>query len=67
MPKFGDLGSKFSKTNNRFEICTFEIRHMCNFVKIRELILLGPKYTYSGVWARNFPTQMPELKSAPSK
>ena len=24
MPKFGDLGSKFSKTNDKFEISTFK-------------------------------------------
>ena len=38
MPKFGDLGSKFSKANVRFEISPFEIGYMRNFVKIRKLI-----------------------------
>ena len=44
-PKFGDLGSKFLKTNVRFEITTFEIKFIPNFVKIRKLILFGPKYS----------------------
>ena len=43
MPKFGDLGSKCSKTSVKFEINTFEIGYIQNFVKIRELILFGPK------------------------
>ena len=43
MPKFGDLGSKCSKTSVKFEISTFEIGYIQNFVKIRELILFGPK------------------------
>ena len=30
-----DLSSKFSKTYNRFEISTFEIRYMRNFIKIK--------------------------------
>ena len=37
MLKFGDLDSKFSKTNNEFEISTFEIGYMQNFVKIEKL------------------------------
>ena len=43
MPKFGDLGLKFSKTNIRFEFNTFEIGYTRNFVKVRKLILFGPK------------------------
>ena len=33
MSKFLDFGSKFSKTNDSFEISTFEIGYMGNFVK----------------------------------
>ena len=43
MSKFGDLGSKFLKTNVRFEISTIKIEHRRNFVKIRKLILFGSK------------------------
>ena len=43
MPTFGDLGSKFSKTSDRFDITNFEIRYMRNFVKIRKLIRVCPK------------------------
>ena len=43
MPKIGHLGSKFWKTNVRFEISTFEIRCKGNFVKIRKLIFFDPK------------------------
>ena len=43
MLKFGYLGSKVSKTNARFKIRTFEIGYMRNIIKIRELILFGPK------------------------
>ena len=51
MPKFGNLGSKFSKTSVRFEISTFEIGYMQNFVMVRELILFGPKFSNFGTWA----------------
>ena len=34
MPKFAHLGSKFSKSNVRFEIRNFEIEHKQNFAKI---------------------------------
>ena len=44
MLKLWDLSSKFAKTNVRFESSTFEIEYMQNFVKIRKLILFGPKY-----------------------
>ena len=36
MPKFGDLGSKFSKAIDKFEVSTFRKGYMRNFVKIRE-------------------------------
>ena len=35
MPKIEYLSSTFSKTNVRFEISTFEIGYMRNFVKIK--------------------------------
>ena len=38
MPVMGDLDSKFSKTNIRFEISTFQIGNKQNFIKIRKLI-----------------------------
>ena len=41
MPKFGHFGSKFSKNKVKFEISTFEIGYMRNFVKIRTLILFA--------------------------
>ena len=44
MPIFGDLGSKFSKTNVRFEIGTIEIAFIRNFAnKIRKVIPFDPK------------------------
>ena len=43
MLKYGNLGSKFSKANVRFQISTFEIGYMQNFVKIRKFLLFGPK------------------------
>ena len=43
MPKFENFGSKFSKANVKFEISTFAIGDMPNLVKIRKLILFGPK------------------------
>ena len=54
MPKFGRLGSNFWKTNVRFEISTFEIGYKGNFVKIRKLILFGPKCPNVSIWAQNF-------------
>ena len=53
MPNFGDLTSKCSKTNLRFEISTFEIGYMQNYVKIRKLIPFGPKVLSLGIWAHN--------------
>ena len=40
---FGDFSWKFSKMNDRFEISTFEIEYLQNFVIIRKLILFGAK------------------------
>ena len=51
MPKFGYLGSKFSKTSVRFEISTFEIGYTQNFTMVIELILFGPKFSNFGTWA----------------
>ena len=54
MPKFENFGSKFSKANVRFEISTFEIGDMPNLVKIRKLILFGPKCQNLSIWATTF-------------
>ena len=67
MPSFGDLTSKCSKTNLRFEISTFEIGYMQNYVKIKKLITFGPKSLNLDVWAQNFSKQTSDLKLAPSK
>ena len=53
MPKLGLLGSKFLKTNEKFEISTLEKGYMRNFVKIRKLILFVSKCRNLGIWARN--------------
>ena len=53
MPKFWPFGSKFSKTNDKFEISTFKISYMQSFVKIRKLILFGQKCQNLGIWAQN--------------
>ena len=53
MPKFGDLGSKFLKIYDRFKTSTFQIRYMRNFVKVRVLILFGPKCPNLGMQNRN--------------
>ena len=53
MPKFGPLGSKFPKTNDKFESSIFRIGYMRNFMKSRKLILFGPKRPNLGIWARN--------------
>ena len=42
MPKFGNLGSKYSKTNDKFEISTYKIGWIQNFIKTRKFILFGP-------------------------
>ena len=67
MPNFGDFGSKCSKTNVRFEIITFEIGYKWNFVKIRKLILFGPKDLSLDIWAQNLGKRMSDLKSTTSK
>ena len=54
MPKFEHLGSKYLKTNFRFEISTFEIVNRQIIVKIRNLILFDRKCPNSGIWAQNF-------------
>ena len=54
MPKFGDLSSKSFRANNIFEISTVEIEYMQNFVKIRKLILFGPKCPILGILTQNF-------------
>ena len=53
IPKFEDLGSKFSKKTGRYEISTFELGYKQNFVKMRKLILFGPTSPHLGIWARN--------------
>ena len=67
MLKFGDLSSKFSKTNVRFEISTFEIEYRQNFVKIRKLILFDLKCPYLVIWTQDSRKPMSDLKSAHSK
>ena len=67
MPKFGDLGSIFSKANVRFEISAFKIGYIRNFIKIRMLILFDPKCPNLGIWSRNVREAISDLKSAPSK
>ena len=64
MPKYRDLDSNFSKTSVKFEISTFEIVYMQNFIKIRKLILFGPKCPNLGIWAKTFRKPMSDLKSA---
>ena len=49
MPILRNLGSKFSETNVRFEISTFELGYMQNFLKIIKLTLFGPKFGYLGL------------------
>ena len=67
MPKFGYLGSKFSKTSVRFEISTFEIGYTQNFAMVIELILFGPKFSNFGTWAWNFWKIMSDLNPASPK
>ena len=63
MPIFGNLGSKISKTNVRFEISIFEIGYLQNFVKIRKLILFDPKCLNLDIWTQNFRKPISDLKS----
>ena len=53
MPKFGYLGSNFSKINVKFEFGTFELGYMQNFVKVRKSLLFGPKCPNLGILAQN--------------
>ena len=48
MPKSGDLDSTFSKTNVRFEISTFEIVYIRNFVKTLDSYFLAQNIQ---IWA----------------
>ena len=61
MLKIGDWASTFMKINVRFETSTFKTDYIQNFVKIRKLILFGPKYPNMENWAHRFCTQMKEL------
>lgn len=45
---------KFSKKKVRFEIRTFQIEYMCNFVKIRKLIIFVPKMPKFGDFSSTF-------------
>ena len=67
MPKFWDVGSKFSKTSVKFKIRTFKIGYMQNFVNIRNLILFGPKCPNLDLWTQNFKKQMTNLKAVYSE
>ena len=67
MPKFGDLDSKFSKKNVRFESSYFKIGCRQNFVKIKKLMHFVLNCPHLGIWAANFRKQMSHLKSAPLK
>ena len=55
------------KANDRFEIRTFEIGYIRNLVKIRKLILFGPKLPKFGHLGSKLGKQMKDLKSVPSK
>ena len=58
MLKYGDLGSKFSKTNGKFEISTFKKGYIRNFVKIRKFILFSSKRPNLGK-CRNLKSEKP--------
>ena len=53
MPKFGDLSSIFSNTNEKFEISKFKLGYMRNFVQIRKSILFSSKHPNLDIWAQN--------------
>ena len=55
------------KANVRFEISTFEIWYKRNLVKIRKLILFGPKYLNLAFVLKILEGKMSDLKSSPSK
>ena len=54
MLKYGNLGSKFYKTNVTFEINTFKIRYTLGFLDIKKLIPFGPISRKLGIWAKKF-------------
>ena len=58
MPKYGHLGSKFSKTNGKFEISTFKKGYIRNFVKNRKFILFSSKRPNLGK-CRNLKNEKP--------
>ena len=51
MLKYGNLGSKFYKTNVTFEINTFKT---LGFLDIKKLIPFGPISPKLGIWAKKF-------------
>ena len=59
--------SNFWKTSVGFEVITFQIGYMGNFLKIRKLILFDAECLKSGIWAQNFEKKISDLKSAPLK
>ena len=67
MPKIGHMCSNFWKTSVGFEVITFQIGYMGNFLKIRKLILFDAECLKSGIWAQNFEKKISDLKSAPLK
>ena len=62
MLKFGTLGSKYWGKNVRFEISTFEKAYRQNFIKIKMLILFGPKCPSLRIWAKNIRKTISNLK-----
>ena len=64
MYKTGDSGSKYSKTNVRFEIRTFQIGYRKNFVKIKKIILFDPNSLNFEMWTQNFRKPVSDLKAS---
>ena len=64
MPKRGDLGTKCLKTSDKFEISTFKIGYMRNFVKIRRSILFGLGHLARNLKSENYLkiTDFPKFK-----
>ena len=62
MPKFGTkkcliwvfLRWNFKKTIVIFEIGTFELVYLQNFVKKQKYLILGPKMPYLGIFWKEF-------------
>ena len=52
----------YSKRKVRFETSTFEIGCRQNFVKIKNGILFGQKYSNLGIWAQSFRKPVSNLK-----